>query len=248
MGRARWAVRGLAGAALVVVAAGAGMAQTGGEPASAPVRACAGDDGVLRLRPAGRPCAAGEKPVEWSRVGPPGPAGRDGDVGARGAAGRVGPSGPPGPRGARGPTGSTGPRGRAAPQFELVGFTRNALTGDAGVLEMTLECQVDYERSRMCNSTEVLGTVGVPNDLEGDAWVRPDFHPVSGTDAAKTALDASGLVSRDGGNAIESLTCRGWSRGASGQNLKGLVIDAAGRFDRAACSIARPVACCARAR
>jgi len=213
------------------------------------VRACADAEGHLRLRGDAASCRAGERPIEWQQGGPAGAAGRDGKPGPPGPDGPPGAPGPIGPRGARGPEGPAGPRGRAAPRFHLVGFTRRGVTGYAGVLQMTLECQVDHPRSRMCTSSEVAETVDVPGELaDGPAWVRPDFQPLAAADGSRTALDGSGIAARGSGAAIEQLSCAGWSRGDAGDGAKGLVVDGSGHFAKATCSIARPVACCAEQR
>ena len=121
-------------------------------------------------------------------------------------------------------------------RFQLVGFSTNPLTGDAGVLGMTLECQNDSPGSRMCTSTEVMETVAVPASLTGLAWVRPVHVPFVSTSSGSRAQDASGRTNLSG-----FLSCLGWSIFAA----EGLIVDTDGSFSASSCSDVHSVACCA---
>lgn len=131
----------------------------------------------------------------------------------------------------------------AEKRFQLVGFTTSTSTGGVGVLGFTQACQAQFEASRMCTSSEVIGTVKLPAALpEGSAWVHPDFRPVAtGTSSVTTTLDASGLES-PGGDA-QRLSCIGWS--ANGGGGYGLAVTSSGRFRAEPCQTTQPVACCA---
>ncbi|HEY2714619.1 MAG TPA: hypothetical protein VGI73_00205 [Solirubrobacterales bacterium] len=91
--------------------------------------------GFLRVVPSAKSCKKrkGEKPIEWSVVGPAGQAGSQGggDAGPQGPAGPAGPAGADGPRGeagAQGPTGSV-----AALEAEIA-----ELTGELAALKATV--------------------------------------------------------------------------------------------------------------
>ena len=63
--------------------------------------------------------------------------------------------------------------------YWLRGFTSTTVLGDHGVLEMTLQCAVEFGgagATRMCTSSEILNTATVPQGEVGDAWVRPSNH------------------------------------------------------------------------
>jgi hypothetical protein len=130
-------------------------------------------------------------------------------------------------------------------RFQLVGFTSLLLPGGQGVLALTHACQLEFAKSRMCTSLEVLETTRVPSGLVGEAWVRPS--PVT-SDSAGNWSDASGARVAQG----EDLTCSGWSMATPGTGRAGLTVDASGRFapsnfvgTGAFCDTPRPIACCA---
>ncbi len=122
--------------------------------------------------------------------------------------------------------------------FQLVGFTSQTRNGGKGVADYTRTCQLEFEASRMCTSTEVMQTVDFP-ELTSNAWVRPVFSPLTGGATNLTVLDASGVVSEDDGD----LSCSGWRRNASG--VSGLTVDKDGLFEARACNEGRRIACCA---
>ncbi len=132
------------------------------------------------------------------------------------------------------------PAASAPPRFQLVGFTAATFTGDVGLFGLTLGCQEEFAKSRLCVSEEVMETVTVPA-LTGDAWVRPSFQPHNSNDLAKALLDASGLDAGVRGD-FSSLTCFGW---AETGRFKGLVVTASGGFHVLSCGDRRGVACCA---
>ena len=121
-------------------------------------------------------------------------------------------------------------------RFQLVGFSSMPVTGDVGVLGMTVECQKDFADSRMCTSVEVMETVNVPGGLAGDAWVRPISQPFHTQVSGERSVDASGV-----GEETRRISCGGWRS----VGLKGLMTDAAGRFGFFSCNLAAAVACCA---
>ena len=105
-------------AAGVTLAAGAGP--DGGGVVHACYRAHGEPWGALRVvdtasrsysRHSG--CLAGERPLTWSRSGPPGEPGTPGAPGPAGPVGAPGPPGAPGPAGPAGPAGPPGPQGPA---------------------------------------------------------------------------------------------------------------------------------------
>ncbi|MDJ0866557.1 MAG: hypothetical protein QNK03_10645 [Myxococcota bacterium] len=127
---------------------------------------------------------------------------------------------------------------QAVKAFQLVGFTSATRNGGKGVVDFTRTCQLEFEASRMCTSTEVMQTVDFP-ELTSNAWVRPVFSPLTGGATNLTVLDASGVMSGDDGD----LSCSGWRRNAS--DASGLTVDKDGLFEARACNEGRRIACCA---
>jgi hypothetical protein len=85
------------------------------------IAACVGKRGAVRIVPAGKKCAKGEKAVSWSQRG------------ERGLPGPQGPAGQPGiqgPEGAQGPQGLQGERGQTGSDAQFNGASAGgALTG-----------------------------------------------------------------------------------------------------------------------
>lgn len=128
-------------------------------------------------------------------------------------------------------------------QFQLVGFSSRAVSGNAGLFEMTRACQESFEASRVCTSEEVMSTVEIPELSAQNAWVRPSFKPI-GTGGPASLADASGSASVDAGaEALPGdLSCRGWTRT---NDYSGLTVNDDGGFQPQVCGASRPVACCA---
>src|SRR5665647_3638988 len=68
--------------ALVFGMSGGAIAATGGFSSGGTLRACANEEGGLKLLQAGKRCKRGQKTVSWSQTGP---AGANGAAGATGA-------------------------------------------------------------------------------------------------------------------------------------------------------------------
>jgi hypothetical protein len=83
--------------ALVFAMSGGAIAATGGFGSSGTLRACANEEGVIRLLKAGKKCKKGQKAVSWNQEGPAGARGAAGPAGATGAAGAAGAAGAPAP-------------------------------------------------------------------------------------------------------------------------------------------------------
>ena len=79
--------------ALFVALGGVGYAATGGFTSGGTLRACANEEGVIRLLKPGKKCKKGQKAVSWNQVGPAGAAGANGSAGAPGATGATGAKG-----------------------------------------------------------------------------------------------------------------------------------------------------------
>jgi hypothetical protein len=106
----------LALAALLVVAAGIGVASAT-IPSSGKIFGCfAKSNGALRVVQPGQKCKSGEQPLFWNQQGPKGDPGLPGAKGPAGPAGAKGLTGPPGPKGDKGPAGPAGPKGDRGPQ------------------------------------------------------------------------------------------------------------------------------------
>jgi hypothetical protein len=94
--------------ALFVALGGTSYAATGGFSSDGTLKACANEEGSIRLLKPGRHCHKGQTPVAWNQAGP---AGTPGAKGAPGAPGTVGAPGTAGAKGAEGPEGAGGREG-----------------------------------------------------------------------------------------------------------------------------------------
>jgi hypothetical protein len=91
--------------ALVLAMSGGAVAATGGFSSGGTLRACANEEGAIRLLKPGKRCGKGQKTVSWNQTGP---------AGAKGATGAAGASGGPGATGAAGAAGAKGADGASA--------------------------------------------------------------------------------------------------------------------------------------
>ncbi len=94
--------------ALVFAMTGGAVAASGGFSSGGTLRACANEEGAIRLLRAGKKCKKGQTAVTWSQTGP---SGAPGAKGATGAAGATGATGVPGQKGLEGPKGLEGQKG-----------------------------------------------------------------------------------------------------------------------------------------
>lgn len=88
--------------ALFVALGGTSYAAAGGFSSGGTLRACANEEGVIRLLKQGKKCRKGQTAVAWNTTGPAGAKGATGATGAGGAQGASGPQGAPGVQGAAG--------------------------------------------------------------------------------------------------------------------------------------------------
>jgi hypothetical protein len=102
--------------ALVFAMSGGAIAATGGFSSGGTLRACANEEGRLKLLKSGEHCKRGQKNVSWNQTGP---------AGAPGAKGVAGAAGVPGAAGAAGAAGAKGTTGEAA----NVSWARVSITG-----------------------------------------------------------------------------------------------------------------------
>jgi hypothetical protein len=82
--------------ALVLAMSGGAVAATGGFSSGGTLKACANEEGVIRLLKPGKKCKQGQKSVSWNQTGPAGASGAKGVSGAPGANGASGAAGSPG--------------------------------------------------------------------------------------------------------------------------------------------------------
>jgi hypothetical protein len=102
-------------AAVLVLAAGIGVASAGIPSSGGKIFGCyAKKGGALRVVAAGKKCKENEKALFWNQQGPKGDAGPTGSGGGstqKGQAGAKGDKGPKGDPGPKGPKGDPGPKG-----------------------------------------------------------------------------------------------------------------------------------------
>lgn len=110
-------------------------------------------------------------------------------------------------------------------EMQLVGFTNETFSGNAGVLNMSLACQRRFRASRMCTMEEVSMSLYIPDSMGGGfAWVQ-----------------------NSGPDATPAKSCEGWmtdSPDAEGTSIE--LGECYGGLMMSACSTRLAVACCAR--
>jgi hypothetical protein len=106
--------------ALVLAMSGGAVAATGGFSSGGTLRACANEEGAIRLLKPGKKCAKGQQQVAWNQTGPAGAKGVAGAIGATGATGAAGSAGVAGPKGATGEKGAEGTEGASGAQYVTV--------------------------------------------------------------------------------------------------------------------------------
>jgi hypothetical protein len=115
------------------------------------------------------------------------------------------------------------PPAAGSQRFQLVGFTTATLPGNATRFGLTRACQAEFPASRLCNGSEAIETVDIPDGLEGFAWVQ--------------------IEGRGSGEAFPPRNdCEQWTGTGF---LTGATLRADGALFDAFCSIPRPIACCA---
>jgi hypothetical protein len=85
-----------AGLALLFSMSGGAIAATGGFSSGGTLRACANEEGAIRLLKTGKHCQRGQKTVTWNQTGRAGAKGANGVPGAAGGTGATGTPGSPG--------------------------------------------------------------------------------------------------------------------------------------------------------
>jgi hypothetical protein len=98
----------VAALALFVALGGTSYAATGGFSSGGTLRACANEEGAIRLLKAGKKCKKGQTAVAWNQTGPAGAPGAKGANGANGAPGATGAPGAAGDKGLEGQKGLSG--------------------------------------------------------------------------------------------------------------------------------------------
>lgn len=132
--------------ALLLAMSGGAVAATGGFTASSSIKACAGNEGVLKLQ---TKCKKGQKAVTWNQTGP---------AGATGATGATGPTGATGAQGAAGAKGTEGQKGEAG-ESSLTNVVVHSLTVENAGTAIT--------RAVRCEPGEVAISGGAVNPSLG---------------------------------------------------------------------------------
>jgi hypothetical protein len=162
--------------ALFIALGGVGYAATGGFSSGGTLRACANDEGTLKLLKAGKKCKKDQKSVSWNQLGP---AGAKGVAGAPGAPGGAGATGAAGQNGAPAP--GTTDWARVAEDGTLIagrGVTASKLSGT--------DTMVDFDRdvtkcglfaTHQTGSTAVyIAFVSVVNGTNNKVNIQPAFN------------------------------------------------------------------------
>jgi hypothetical protein len=113
--------------ALVLAMSGGAIAATGGFSSGGTLRACANEEGAIRLLKPGKKCKKGQTAVAWNQTGPAGAPGAKGASGANGAAGA---------QGAQGGQGGQGPQGTALAYAHVTKGATLDTTNSSGVVDV----------------------------------------------------------------------------------------------------------------
>jgi Collagen triple helix repeat (20 copies) len=132
----------VAPAAVLVLAAGIGVASAGIPSSGGKIFGCyAKKGGALRVVSAGKKCKKSERALFWNQQGPQGsssPQGASGSPGdntplaVKGPQGLKGPAGPKGDKGSKGDTGAKGAKGDTGPKGDPGAKGDKGLKGDKG--------------------------------------------------------------------------------------------------------------------
>jgi hypothetical protein len=122
--------------ALVLAMSGGAIAATGGFSSGGTLRACANEEGRLKLLKSGEHCKRGQKSVSWNQTGPVGAPGAKGVAGAPGASGAAGALGA---QGASGVSASTAWASVNEAGQLLAGHGVTDVKGSGGVYEVSFD-------------------------------------------------------------------------------------------------------------
>jgi len=140
--------------ALLFAMSGGAIAATGGFSSGGTLRACANEEGRLKLLSTGQHCKKGQKAVAWNQAGAPGAKGATGAAGSPGASGAAGASGQDG---ARGPS---------------TAFSTNSGTEALSFPSPANEVLAVSTLSLPAGSFDVLGKVLLNNNASSEAFAR----------------------------------------------------------------------------
>jgi hypothetical protein len=195
------ALLGAAAAALVTTAV---VYAHGGDTSR--IHSCARPDSVrITYEPSGfgnasAECNSGERPVDWSATGPPGPAG---------APGPAGPAGPPGPRGPAGRAGPAGPAGavRGFAFGRPATFTYPA--GDDARIRRVLSITIPVGNWILSSKTQAIlrdNDVEIECRLETDTVLDAGVARVGDSSGMKTVISLLATLSLTAPRTV-ALTC-----------------------------------------
>jgi hypothetical protein len=171
-----------AGLALLFSMSGGAIAATGGFSTGGTLKACANEEGVIRLLKPGKSCRKGQKPVSWNQTGPTGVKGATGATGAAGAIGATGAAGTSGPEGIP-----------ASTAWARVGPTA-AVEAGHGVVSVTHAGSGSY-RVKFDHDIGGCGSVATENDGPGGTFVSYTY--TEGSELIVVITDGSGAMQHD---------------------------------------------------
>ena len=84
-------------------------------------------------------------------------------------------------------------------EMQLVGFSRESLAGNVGVLTMSLACQDAFPMSRICTVDEIRMSVNIPQALivEGESAWTQNMSKANALFSQEPDLNCSGWMSND---------------------------------------------------
>jgi hypothetical protein len=167
-----------AGLALLFSMSGGAIAATGGFSSGGTLRACANEEGAIRLLKPGKKCKKGQKAVSWNQTGP---AGAKGVAGAPGGGGAVGGAGAPGAKGESGANGTARAYGVVNSAGQIVAAKSKNLTAE----------------KTGTGSYCVRPTGGGINIATVQAIATPDFNDGTGDDHIVQTIDADSTNEED---------------------------------------------------
>ncbi len=190
--------------ALVLAMSGGAVAATGGFASGGTLRACANEEGRLKLLKSGEHCRRGTKSVSWNQTGP---------AGAPGVKGAIGASGPAGATGAQG---GQGRQGTALAYAHVTAGASLDTANSSGVVDVKRE--EGFNKGYYClygNFTPHVATASIDYDENTGHEIAQDLgfsgSAVSGCPASGTGAPVrAAVLVRDYTSTVGALTDAGF--------------------------------------
>jgi hypothetical protein len=180
------------GAGLVLVAGGAAVGATTGNPftdSTGAYHGCVTNNGTLRVLVAGEDCKKNETAISWNQAGQPGAEGQKGDPGQKGDAGQKGDPGPATPPRSFTAGQDTPPGGQG-----VGGFPQVSITLPHGWWSLTA-------------TIDLVAAAGTPSTDDADCRVGVGQYHVVRPSASSTPMTVTDVFHVAGDEDVANLSC-----------------------------------------